>query len=573
MQNYTSKYRDLEIPELLLNSVPFQFAFDVLEGRFVAGEFLKLAVVRFFEDLIHAGERDFVLDHDAGMRIVNFFPRFLKHTKGKFAGKPFVLAPHQSFELYNIFGWKHKATGLRRFKEVYNEEAKKNGKTAKLAGLAIYMLGFDGEQGAQVFSFAVEKAQARLSFEQAQEFIRVSADLRKAGFEAHNYRIKHVPSNSYFVALARDKKDDKNDGINTYLGIADEYHAHPDNKIYEIVESSMASREQPLMYKITTAGFNKNGPCYQNRKVAIQILRGNLTDDTSFVILYSLDATDNPHDPKNWIKANPNLGVTVIQKNLEESLVKAKNEASKMPTWLTKNMNIWTDSYATWIDNKYWEQGEVEFDDKYFSEGVYLGFDIASTTDITCLAISASYQGNKYTDYRFYIPLDNLEQRNEDDKFMYKQWINEGHLITTPGKTIDHDYLVKEVLELRDKYQIIEAGADPWGMIGIEKQFSKEGLELTKVTQNMATLSAPTKAFQKMLLDGTFKHFGNKVMGWMMTNVVVHTDVNENIKLRKERDEDKIDGPIATVVALAVMLADNGDNNESKYNNETIIFS
>ena len=571
--NKRSKYRDLEIPAEMLESVPFRFAFDVLEERFVAGEFLKLAVIRFFEDLIHAGERGFVLDHNAGMRIIRFFPRFLKHTKGKFAGKSFELSPHQAFELYNIFGWKHKDTGLRRFKEVYNEEAKKNGKTAKLAGLAIYMLGFDGEQGAQVFSFAVEKAQARLSFEQAQEFIRASADLRRAGFEAHNYRIKHTPSNSYFVALARDKKDDKNDGINTYLGIADEYHAHPDNKIYEIVESSMTSREQPLMYKITTAGFNKQGPCYQNRKVAIQILRGNLVDDTSFVILYSLDEKDDPENPENWIKANPNLGITVLKKNLEDSLIKAKNLSSNMPTWLTKNMNVWSSSYSAWIEHQYWKDGIVAFDEKYFENGIYLGFDIASTTDITCLVAMGYYEDKLYADYRFYIPLDNLEKRNEDDKFMYKQWIKSGDLIATPGKTIDHDYLVQEVLNFQKKYRLLGAGADPWGMVGIDKALASEGVEISRVAQNIGTLSAPTKTFQKMLLDGTFKHFDNKVMAWMMTNVVIYSDVNENIKIRKDREEDKIDGPIATVVALAVALSEQTESNESKYNNETIIFS
>jgi len=291
-------------------------------------------------------------------------------------------------------------------------------------------------------------------------------------------------------------------------------------------------------------------------------------------MLYSLDPQDNPQDERVWQKANPNLGVTVIKKNLRESLVKAKNEASKMPTWLTKNMNIWTDSYATWIDNKYWKDAEVTFDDKYFEDGVYLGFDLASTKDIACLAISGRYEGKIYTDYRFYIPLDNINERNEDDKYMYRQWIQDGHMIATPGKSIDYEYIIKDALSFKDRYGIKEAGADPLGMWNIASKLAENDVEVTSVAQNITTLSPPSKNFEKILLDATFHHFGNPVMAWMMTNVVIYVDVNENIKLRKERVEDKIDGPIATIISHAVMIADenNTDTNESKYNNETIIF-
>ena len=324
------------------------YAEKVLSGEVLTNELVQLAVKRYYADLENALDKGWHFDKKAAMRAINFIER-LKHTKGEWAGQRFRLEPWQQFVLWNIFGWKL-ANGTRRFRYVYIEIARKNGKTALSAGVGLYMLFADGEARPEVYSAATVKDQAKICFADAVEIVKAT-DLKNYLSPFRNSIVYELKGGT-FKPLSSDYGT--NDGLNPSCGIIDEFHAHRDSGMFDVIKSAFGARKQPLMFIITTAGFNKAGACYAYRENVIKVLRGVNEDDSLFGIIYTLDKKEEWENPKMWIKSNPNLGVSLSVDYLADQVRDAKNRPEAVRNVMTKNVNLWVDAEKTWILDDVW---------------------------------------------------------------------------------------------------------------------------------------------------------------------------------------------------------------------------
>ena len=293
----------------MLDSIPFQYAKDVRTGKIVAGRFIKLAVERFYRWLDTAEKEGYYLDHEAGTRVISFFPKCLNHTKGSLAGQPFYLAPFQQFTQYNLFGWKKISDGHRRIKTVYDKRAKKNGKSAEMAGDGLYVMADDNENEAEIYVGATKEDQAKICWTAARNFIEsplANPVLKSIGFSTRLKEIRFKGNGSKMMPLGGDSKTQ--DGINSHFSIIDEYHAHKDDGVKENLETSSILRTQPITYHITTAGTNIQSVCYNYEDVCKSILLGTSEEDpTLWIMIHEMDENDDWQDSNNWIKSNPLL--------------------------------------------------------------------------------------------------------------------------------------------------------------------------------------------------------------------------------------------------------------------------
>ena len=350
----------MQITLEMKSSIPFQYAQDVLEGRIITGKWIKLAVERFYSWIETAEEDGFLLDHKEGMFVINFFPTFLVHTKGPLAKAktPFTLSPYQQFTVYNIFAWKIKASGLRRINFVYEAVARKNGKTTLLAGLGLYAQALDGEEGPEIYVGATKELQAKSLWEQAVAFVNKSMMLRKLGFSTTQREVRFSHTNGVFRYLGGDSKT--LDGLNPSFSLIDEYHAHKDDGVREVLESAMGARDNPLTYIITTAGFNLKSSCKLAEDSYKDILQGLNKDDHTLIMIHQMDEDDDWQQEKNWQKASPNMiySSTLLDFTRRE-LVKAKNQPSKIPNFKTKSLNMWVDGANVWISSEIWRKNDI----------------------------------------------------------------------------------------------------------------------------------------------------------------------------------------------------------------------
>ncbi len=565
----------MKISKQMMQSVPFQYAEDVLKGRIVTGQNVKLAVERFYEMI--EGENDYLLDNNEGMKVINFFPTFLKHTKGQDAGKPFHLSPYQQFTYYNIFAWKrHNEQGqiTRLFRTVYEKVARKNGKTAGLAGLGLYCQGFDNEHGPEIYVGATKEGQAKILWEQAYQFVFKSLQLRKGGYRNMQREIRTGFNLGVFRFLGGDSKS--LDGLNPNLSIIDEYHAHATDGVREILESAMGARLNPLTYIITTAGTNISSVCKSYEDVAIDILKGVKKDDSTFIMMHDLDEGDDWEDPANWVKANPNLGVSVSMDYLKTEYTKAKNQPSKAPNFKTKHLNKWVDAPSVWIPNEIWMKNKVDEIpvEKFKAHGGYSAVDLSTTTDITAhIDLSnPDESGNRYLRASFFCPKDTIDVRSKEDRVPYRAWMDAGYLTATPGETVDYDYVEDSVKESYFNLNIIRVELDKWNASQVANNLQESGVEVSFFSQAITVISFPTKQFEKLVYEGKIKHDGNPILQWMLSGCVIYRDANDNIKVHKGQSHQgvkRVDGIVASIMALGGSL-EIEDSKESKYNNMEI---
>ncbi len=334
-----------------------QYGRDVLTGRIKTGKLVQLAVQRHDNDLKTAASRGFFFDEEQAARALNLFS-YLKHSKGEWAGQAIELEPWQAWIIATVFGWVNEDTGKRRFRTVYEEIARKNGKTTKLAGIGLKGLTKDEEGGPEIYAAATKRDQARILFEEASRMIRQSKALRTR-LDVQQHRIIYPKNFGKFEPLSADANS--MDGLNPHMALVDELHAHKTPEVWDVLKSALGARSQPLIWAITTAGFNKNGICYEVRDYAIKVLQGVIDDDAFFGIIYTLDDADDWQDPDNWIKANPNLGVSVSIEYLQEQA----RQAAVMPTakvnFLTKHLNVWVTGESAWCNVEKWLACAGEF--------------------------------------------------------------------------------------------------------------------------------------------------------------------------------------------------------------------
>ena len=529
----------------------------VLSGKIVVGELMRLAVERHVRDLGQQLDTGLVFDERAGNRAVRFIEH-LKHTKGKWAGRPLMLEGWQKFIVASIFGWK-RPDGTRRFRRAYVEVARKNGKTTLAAGLSLYMLTSDGEPRAEVYSVAAVRDQAKICFNDAKQAV-IGSDLKKY-VKVWSKALTQEDTASTYQALSSDAGI--HDGYSPSCVIVDEYHAHPNNDMFDVMVSGTGARRQPLMFIITTAGFNKNYPCYEFRKNAINVLRGVVDDDSLFVAIFTMDAEDEWDDPANWVKANPNIGVSVDADYIAEQVHDAKNRPEAVRNVKTKHLNMWVDAEKTWILDEKWQlcAGETDRED-LLGRPCWGGLDLANVSDMTAFVLMF-HENDRYQVLPFFwIPEETLREKVRSSNASFEAWVNAGYVTVTPGNVTDYDFVEADILRICAQYDVRAIAYDRWNSSQAVIDLQNEGLEMTPFGQGYASMSTPTKEFERLVLTGLMEHFGNPVLRWQLASVAIATDPAGNIKVDKRKSSQKVDGIVAAVEALGQLMTDMaGDNN------------
>jgi phage terminase large subunit-like protein len=541
-----------------------QYMADVKSGKQVAGELLQLAIERHDRDLKDLKGHYF--DPDRAKMVIEFFS-LLKHYQGKWAGNPIILTPHQQFCYWLLFGWR-RDDGLRRFRTYYKEEARKNAKTTEAAGTGLYLLTMDDENAPQVYTVATKEEQARICFDTAGHFVTASNSLS-------NILSKTVKSifdqkaAAFMRPLGSNSK--KQDGFNPHAGIIDEYHEHPTDGMLNVIESGMGARSQPLIYIITTAGFNQSGPCYRLRKVAVNVLRGVKTDETFLPIICTLDEGDDWEDEKNWCKANPLLGESVDIEFLRTRFKKAKNEGgTKEVDFKTKNLNIWTQSGETWVqDHKFMRNQHGLDDSELVGRECYGGLDLGHSVDLNAFTLLFPNIGEfEHTDKEsgeitsrpihgvkrwVWIPEAKIQEYKDDADWL--NWQAQGIIEVTAGDFVDHEYITTKIDELAKTYQIQSIAIDPYiARHYVIKVLDDMGMDFSELRQGFLSLSAPTKELERMLTAGELEFYQDPVFRWMVSNAIRMVDPANNIKLSKDTGVNKIDAVAALVNAVAEFM-------------------
>lgn len=551
------------------------YAYAVVDGEKVTCELTTQACHRFINDFGREGIR---FNFDNALHVLLFYAENICHVKGKWAGKPIDLMDWHAFILINLFGWQSpqwmedEETGelklsesgekipvlnangvqnwVRRFRTAYVEVARKNAKSTISSGIGLYMTAYDGEGGAEVYSAATTRDQARIVFGDAKEMIRKSPGLsQKLGH--HKLNIHHLETASKFEPLSADANT--LDGLNIHCGIVDELHAHKTRDVWDVLETATGAREQPLILGITTAGFILDGICYEIRDYAKKILQKTLEDDTFFGIIYTLDEEDDPFDEKVWFKANPGLGICKKWDDLRRLAKKAKEQVSARPNFLTKHMNIWVRGETTWMNmDKYQECQELSANP---SDLTWVGVDLSQKIDISAaIKVQKTPDSHVHVTCKFWIPEDRLNNCSRQMAELYRKWADEGWLELTDGAVIDQDVIKSDIIEWVTGENLQEIAYDPWSATQFALSMVEDGMPMIEVPQSVKNLSEAMKQSEALVYAGEFHHDGNPVMEWMMSNVCVKEDKNRNIFPLKERAENKIDGPVALFTAMSRVI-------------------
>lgn len=543
-----------------------QYIKDVLSGKILACEYVKLACRRHVNDLEKGHKRGLVFDPYEAQRWIDFAHLFHAHKNKRFAGKKITLSPHQQFEFWVQMGWKRK-DGTRRFRTSYVEVARKDGKTTREAIKANGHLFLDGEQGAQIWFAATKKDQALIALNDAAKVAKATPVIDKyyeyTKRKDQILRVVMPSTGSFMAAIGRDQ--DTEDGHDPSWGVIDEMHEHPTLDALHILNSGAGSRAQPMFNIITTAGFDQQKPCYSTiRKSVIEILQGITEDDAYFGVIYTLDDPEKEWEkPEMWVKANPNLGVTVTEDFLLDEYRKARNEgAATEVNFKTKHLNIWTDAAAIWIPDRKWMQcaGEpvVTAGKKWYG-----GLDLASTQAFCAFALFSEPDSDGVHDVLCWswIPEEGLRERERKDKKNYRDWIRDGFLFTTPGDATDYDYIENFVVQKYSEFNITGSGYDRWNAQMLINRFNARSMNFYEFSQSMAAQTEPTKMLERLILQGKIRHGGHPVLRWNNGNVTARMDANGNIILDKSKS-GYIDGIRALVNAIGMWV--NRDKIEAK---------
>ena len=535
-----------------------QYAEDVCAGRIIVGKYVRLACQRFIDDLARA-DWPYYFDEAAANRACDFM-QLMPHTKGRWAAKRelLIFQPWQCFIECNLFGWLNKETGKRRFREAYEEEPRKSGKSARLAARGIYLFCADDEAGAEVYSGATTEKQAYEIFRPAWQMVQKLPALRdrysidQSG-NAKNPGPLYITSDmSKFETII----GKPGDGSSPHAALVDEFHEHDSDHMTDAMRTGMGAREQPLLSIITTAGSNLGGPCYEKRRDIVRILERQVEDETQFGIIYGIDETDSWDDPASLKKANPNFGVSVFEDFLLAQLAQARRSASKQNAFRTKHLNEWVGARTVWMNMLAWQRQKraITMEDM---RGLpcWMGVDLASKKDVAALVMLFERGQESFCIPRFYVPESAVE---ENDK--YRQFVTSGDLIVTPGAQTDIAFIEEDMKKFAAVVNLQDAAFDDWQANDLMGRLQSTSLKdkVISFNQTVRNMSEPMKEVEARVINRRLWHDGNQVMTWMMGNVAAKLDVKENIYPRKENDNDprcKIDGCVGLIMAMGRALA------------------
>ena len=530
------------------------YAHAVVGGRIVTGKLVRQACERHLRDLETGSQRGLWFDYNAASGAIKFFAQ-LQHTKGEWAGNSLQLELWQSFIVGSMFGWK-RTNGLRRFRTVYTECARKQGKSLLAAGIGLKLAFFDGEPGAEVYSASTKREQSKIVWGDAKQIVIKTPSLASR-IRTLTANMHMESTNSKFEPLGAD--EDSTDGLNIHGAIIDELHAHKTRKLWDVIETATGARRQPLTFVITTAGSDPLSICGQQHEYAEKVLDGTVEDDSYFAYIAAIDEEDAWDNPDVWIKANPNLGVSVKLDDLQNLCNRAKEMPAAVAAFKRLRCGVWTEAESPWLDMAIWDASNVHpiNPEDYLGQHCYAGLDLSKTTDITARVLLFDCpQDNEAKDLiaQFWVPSEALPRRVRNDRVPYDVWHDQGWIALADGPTVDYALIEDDVNALSSKYQVVEVAYDPWNATHIAQRLQADGATMVEIRQGFGSLSEPTKNLEKLLLGKKLHHGGNPVLRWMASNVVIQMDAAGNIKPAKDKSREKIDGIIATIMALSRAL-------------------
>jgi len=534
------------------------YARAVVGGEIPACKWTILACQRQLDDLDREVSEDWpwVFDLDAADRVCAFI-ELLPHIKGKWAreGRLITLEPWQCFVITTIFGWLHHLTRLRRFIEFYEEVPRKNAKSTKGSGLFLYMLTADGEHGAECYTAATTRDQARIVFDDAKAMAERTPDLRTylgLAIMQHALTVAHTSSKGAPLAAEASTQD----GLNVHFALLDELHAHKKRDLYDVIDTARGSREQSLLGTITTGGTDRSGICYERRTHVTKILQGVVRDDRIFGIIYTIDDGDDPFDPAVWAKANPNFGVSVMPDDMAAAARKAEAMPSALNNFLTKRLNVWVSGESAWMDMRAWDRcGDVSLRNLSDFAGVkvWMGLDLAQKKDFAALCLVFEVDGLWHVCTRLYL---NELAISESGNAHLSGWARQGYVQMTDGDITDFDMVAEDLRTYCRMFDVQEIAFDPALSMYFAGKLIEEGLPLVEIAQRSTFFTPPLIQVENLVLEKKLRHDGNPVMNWMVSNLVVKVSkFTELGSPTKERPENKIDGPMAMLMALGRALS------------------
>jgi phage terminase large subunit-like protein len=509
------------------------------------------------------------------------FIQQLTHTKGEWASQQFVLLKWQRVLIKKLFGTIDE-NGNRIYRRCYVEIPKKNGKTELGAAIALYLLFADEEQGAEVYSAACDREQASLVYMVAAQMVRNNPALyKRCRIIDSRKRIVCYETGSFYQVLSADVKTKH--GFNTHGIIFDELHAQPNRDLWDVLtKGATIARKQPLVFAITTAGYDRNSICWELHDYALKVKNRIIKDKHFLLMIYGLDEKADWKDESKWKKINPSLGHIFTIEKLREEYNEAIETAANINLFRRLHLNQWTSQETRWMEIEKWDESDGRVEPEELKGKIcYGGLDLSSTMDISAFVLvfpilPPSLYGEfslsplakvELSDsenpslspvevsYKvlslFFIPADNIEQRVKKDRVPYDEWIRQGFIIATPGNVIDYQFIEETIDKYAKEFEIEETAYDPWNATMLTQRLAEKGMTMIEVRQGFASMSAPTKQLEALILQKKIHHGGNPVLRWMFDNVMVKQDAQGNLKPDREKSKEKIDGIVALILAVS----------------------
>ncbi len=515
-----------------------------------------------------------VYDKSAADYAVMFIEN-LCHTKGTWAGKPFELIDWQEQIIRDLFGTL-KPNGYRQFNTAYIEIPKKQGKSELAAAVALLLTCGDGEERAEVYGCAADRQQAAIVFDVAADMVRMCPALSKrVKILASQKRLIYTPTNSFYQVLSAEAYSKH--GFNIHGVVFDELHTQPNRKLFDVMtKGSGDARMQPLYFLITTAGTDTHSICYETHQKAKDIIEGRKIDPTFYPVIYGADESDDWTDPKVWKKANPSLDITVGIDKVKAACESAKQNPGEENAFRQLRLNQWVKQAVRWMPMEKWDKCAFSVDEDELEGRVcYGGLDLSSTTDITAfvLVFPPLDEEDKYIILPyFWIPEDNLTLRVNRDHVPYDVWERQGYLQTTEGNVVHYGFIEKFIEKLGERFNIREIAFDRWGAVQMVQNLESMGFTVVPFGQGFKDMSPPTKELMKLVLEQKIAYGGHPVLRWNMDNIYIRTDPAGNIKADKEKSTEKIDGAVATIMALDRAIRCGNDHGASVYDDRGLLF-
>jgi phage terminase large subunit-like protein len=495
-------------------------------------------------------------DEEAADRAVRFFS-LLSLVEGKGAGHTWELLPWQEYEIVRpLFGYK-RADGTRLYRTVWVEVPRKNAKTTIAAGLALYALVADGEAAPQVIIGARDRQQARLCFDLARKMVQASPALSKRCRAVRSY-IEHPKSGGVLRTVSADAAGQH--GLSGSFVIVDEVHAHRDRELWDVLATSTGARAQPVVMGITTAGvFDPHSIAWELHSYAERVASGELTDPYFLGVIYGASPEDDWQDPEVWRRVNPSLGAAISEDYLREEVARAQVSPARQTTFRQLHLNVWTSEVSRWIDPGVWDENGEPTRPLVAGDRCFAGLDLSSTTDVSAFVVLRPQEDGTFDVHpHFWLPADDILERERRDRLPYREWAAAGFVTLTDGNIVDYAAIRNRIVSLADEFGGFMIGYDPWNATGIVTELMGAGLTAVPVRQGFATLSAPTKELERLVLGRKLRHGGNPVLKAHVGAALVQSDAAGNLKPDKGKSTARIDGVVALTMALHVATLSSG---------------